>query len=217
MSEHHNGTFRLAVALHSCFQRSPSVLDPLPWLTSVALRELPPASAVHRAWTEISQAATPSQAGLEADHIESFASEDYSNARDDTLGAMTWEAGIGENFRPGLSEITAPSLFQPYRNLVLEPDWEEVWRRSDTRSRSRRGRVRKPLAFGSSSNSESTVASGSGGTLRSCLCTRWRSPAYLPRRTKGSPKEHRIPSPRQRKSHRETRFGRVFPPIPRSR
>ena len=66
------------------------------------------------------------------------------------------------------------------------------------------------------SSSASTVPSELGGTLRwHCYC---HAPVYLPDETSCcSPQEYPIPSPRQRRNHRVTPFGRVFPPVSRSR
>lgn len=67
-----------------------------------------------------------------------------------------------------------------------------------------------------SSSSSSTVPSDLGGILR-WYCYR-HAPVYLLDETSGcSPQEYPIPSPRQRRNHRVTPYGRVSPPASRSR
>lgn len=59
-----------------------------------------------------------------------------------------------------------------------------------------------------SSASSTAVSSASGGMF---------PPVYLPDATNGSPQVHQIPSPPRRRNRTETPYGRVFPPVSRSR
>ena len=62
----------------------------------------------------------------------------------------------------------------------------------------------------SSESSTLAVASGASGGM-------FPPPVYLLDATNGSPQDYRIPSLPQRRTHTETPYGRVSPPVSRSR
>ena len=192
----------------------------LPRLTCATSLEpsLAPVVRIYRVPKEISRVVMLSR--LEVAHTGSDASEGCSDVRNGSFDATRLEAGIGENFRPGIrAKATSPPPSQQPRGLVRAPQ-QAIVRRwgSPPPQKGLVASVPLPspaLAPGAGSSTSTAnlktaavlISSGSApdvGTLRPCPTTRCPHPR----------EDHydRIPSPLQRTNHTGTPCVRVFLP-----